>query len=84
MAIKMEVKLNEKQVEELFRPVSLIELNELGITFEEYSENRRERIVRQLAIESGFHPAGYGMWSINISKKGDNYYAVWYRGETCD
>lgn len=83
MSVKMEVKLNEKQVEELLRPVSREELAKEGIKFEEYSRKRRERIVTNVALNSAYHPAGYGMWGIGIRKKDDGYYATWHRSETC-
>ena len=84
MSVKMEVKLNEEQVKELLRPVSREELAEKGVSFQEYSKERREDIVSEIALNSGFHPLGYGMWSIGIIKKGDDYYATWHRSETCD
>lgn len=58
------------------------------ITKEEYeavtSKEQLREFVGKVAIRSGWHPAGYGMYGAELLAEGDKYYAVWERSSCCD
>jgi hypothetical protein len=62
--------LNEKEIEQYINS---------NKTFEDI-----ESIVGDVAIRSGWHPAGYGMDDEKIIVENDKYYAVWESMSCCD
>lgn len=85
MSVTMKVKLNDEQVKQLGRTVSREECMENNIrNAMDLAKYKHNKIVNELAIESGYHPAGYGIWNVHIIKQEDGYYGVWERGNTCD
>ena len=85
MAIKMEVRLNEEQIKKLIAPISIKKMREKGInSYFEALMDKHKGIVEEVAKESGYDPIAYGIWDTFISKRQDGFYAIWYRGESCD
>ena len=89
MSKRESVKMTKEEVEVIISPISREEF------MKEYNGNTREtisivsnrrisEIVTKVAIRTGYHPAGYGIWDTIVSKKGDVFYAEWNRSETCD
>lgn len=37
-----------------------------------------------LAVKSGYHPAGYGLYNPRVYKKDNKFYATWDRLASCD
>ena len=85
MAVKMEIKLRNNDIEELTKGVSVKELRRLGFTsISKFRDSKVISLVRSVAEESGYHPSQYGMWDISINQINNEFYAVWYRSGTCD
>lgn len=40
--------------------------------------------VADIAVESGYHPVGYGFYNPSLLKENNNYYAVWESSDSCD
>lgn len=45
---------------------------------------KQQDYVTDLAIRSGYHPAGYGLYNPSIFKKNDKFYITWERLASCD
>lgn len=48
------------------------------------SEGMRREAIAQIAIMSGYHPAGYSCSRPRVEEKDGKYYAVWERYSSCD
>jgi hypothetical protein len=46
--------------------------------------NAIDSFVADIAIASGWHPAGYGCMRAKVYEEDGRYYAEWYRSSTCD
>ena len=64
--------------------------SKVKITEEEYNKyvnSSREELKDffvNIAINSGWHPAGYGMYSYELKEENGEFFAVWEHWHSCD